>query len=283
MTILLNDNFKKGSVEFNLIELVNENPQLFKTSTINEIADLLYINASSLSRAVKRIGYESYKDFRDYLIVKIDEIQEVKHLDHFENTADLVKNFQYLNKSMIDETLKCISIEQLDAITDEIMNKKRIYLYGIGFFSYMCHQLNKNFNLMNINSHNLETFYDALKVINQPINQDDDNMWIVFSKSLTTIEICFILEELIAANKTILLITSNNKSWLFDKVKYKLLLKTLYKDDDMWSLNTKLSSVIITNLLIETISNKLNFNKLEQASAFQEKTNKWKAYNNLKK
>ncbi|WP_031542715.1 MurR/RpiR family transcriptional regulator [Mesoplasma photuris] len=280
MKILLNEKFKKDTTEYRIIELVNENPEIFKDKTINQIADLLFVNASSVSRAVIRMGYKSYKDFRDNILYKVEEIKDIKHLDHYDKIEELINNFKFQNKFAIDETLNNINPAEIDLIIDEITSGKTIYLYGIGFSEYMCNQLNKYFRDMKINSYNLENFYDALKVFSQYKKEDvQDSIWIIISKTLTTKEICFIQDELKARNIDIILITSSSKSEYYKNAKHKILLKTMHKDDDFYSLNSKISLLVITNLLIDSISNRLGLNKKEAVISFAETSKSWKQYN----
>lgn len=74
--IISNDSYKKSSTEHQLIEHINNDPLMFVEKSINLISKKIHIATSTLTRAIRRIGFKNYKFFLNFLIEKISEYKK---------------------------------------------------------------------------------------------------------------------------------------------------------------------------------------------------------------
>lgn len=257
--ILSNEKYVKESLEYQLIEYVNNDPFSIIENPVNEISKRLHVDTSSLARAVRRIGFKSYKTFRNFVTEKISKHK--KHLiNNYNQNSNALFNDSIVNNILtIKETIKINDNDEFDEVVNEIINAKKVFLFGIGFTFFICQHLTKYLEFSGINCCNTLNFYDAL----QFASFSKDNIWIIISITLKTKEMIFLLEELIANNNNkIIVITANYTHTILKKVAYVLKLKSndLIKNE-VFNLNFKIGLTALVNLIILKVLDKINSNK----------------------
>lgn len=63
-------------LQIQLIKKLNNDIQSVLKLTINELADSLFINTSTLSRLIKKLGFENYSKFKVLVAGKYNNIKE---------------------------------------------------------------------------------------------------------------------------------------------------------------------------------------------------------------
>lgn len=274
--ILSNDNYKKTSKIFKLIEYLNNDPLSIINKPINKISKELLFNTSTLTRIVRKLGFKNYANFRNFVVVKVTEHNDYLLTNESKNDSyNLLSDSLTFNNLAVEKTINDINQQNFDTIINEIILAKRVLLFGLGFSFSICHQLTKYFEYSNVHCCNISGFYHALRFI----DCSSENLWIIISISLSTKEVNFLLKELTLKNKNkIIVITSNDKKEILKKVTHVLKLKSannhLEKDFFNFSYNVALTS--LASLLINGVINKTNGNKLQRMEAFNIKLKKWK-------
>lgn len=274
--IIKSNKYKKNSKTFKLIEFINNHTSKIIEESISSISQKIAINTSTITRIVRNLGFKNYTNFRIFVVEKIAENKKQLIMQNKINkTNNSMQNFYVFNNFAIEETINNIDEKNFEKIIDTIVSSTRILLFGIGFAHSICHQLAKYFEVLNINSCHISDFYHALRIINNASNTD---VWIIISISLTTKETVFLLKELTLNEQTkIIVITSNDKHTILKKVSHILTLKSLDTiENEIFNFNYKAALTAIANLLINSIINKINYDKIKQILEFNIKTKKWK-------
>lgn len=280
MNIVLN-NYKKGSCEYQLAEYVNNNPFQVVEKNISEISNILFVSNSSITRAVKKMGFKKYKEFRIFIAKKIVENKQlIASLRNENNLKELLTNTIINDNLAIEETLRCIDLDQFEKIIAEIISTKKVYLYGVGFSHFICNHIAKYFQICKLNAYSIINIYDSIEIL----TSSPSDLWIIVSISLTTREILFLLNQLTIYNKKkIILITSADKNQVFKNVKHILKIKSSYqKENDFFNSHSNIALLAIANLLINVVTNETNINKVKWMLDFSKTEQKWWKKNIIK-
>ena len=111
-------------------DYINQNEPLVAELTITDIAERAFVSPATVSRTIRKCGYESLTELR-YKIASQDKLQE-----------NLVVVNEILAKSYEEciHTLENIQINAILRVADYIHNAKRIFLIGCGLTSLVAQE-----------------------------------------------------------------------------------------------------------------------------------------------
>lgn len=106
--------------------------------TVTEIANGCGVGEATVTRFCRKLGFRSFLEF------KMTIAQEFKNktanegvltddiVANSENIESVAKGLYEININLLDNSLKSIDFNQLDEITDKIINSKKIHFVGVG-------------------------------------------------------------------------------------------------------------------------------------------------------
>ena len=140
---------KLGRRSFSTLTGMIDNPRHTALSSISEIAREMNVNASTLTRLSKRLGYSGFSEFQNvfrehisqepnFYSDKLNRLLSDENPDEYKNLS-LIANVAHDETSNISVMLKNIQPQTLDAITEKISNAKSVRIHGLRqFFSLAC-------------------------------------------------------------------------------------------------------------------------------------------------
>ncbi|CAK8053582.1 MurR/RpiR family transcriptional regulator [Eupransor demetentiae] len=135
ISALQNQQKRANSTEDKLITYILKHPRQAGELTIQELAEASKVSTASISRFVKKIGYDSYRDFSVALASfansnpPVDLFGEIADSD---NTQAIARKVFSGAKNALDATLNHCSAELLDQAAQILMGAQRIGFFGIG-------------------------------------------------------------------------------------------------------------------------------------------------------
>ena len=142
-------NIKLGRRSFNTLTGMIDNPRHTALSSISEIAREMNVNASTLTRLSKRLGYSGFSEFQNvfrehisqepnFYSDKLNRLLSDENPDEYKYLS-LIANVAHDETSNISVMLKNIQPQTLDAITERIANCQSVRIHGLRqFFSLAC-------------------------------------------------------------------------------------------------------------------------------------------------
>lgn len=123
-------------VNHDVAKTILENYHQIPKLTIYELADLSFVSASTITRFIRLLGFESYKAFKK----EIDDVLKID-VDYSKNVnlatkADLLPIYQRYTENVIDNiryTYENLDYEQLARVTNDIYEAKDIAFFGLEY------------------------------------------------------------------------------------------------------------------------------------------------------
>ena len=140
---------KLGRRSFSTLTGMIDNPRHTALSSISEIAREMNVNASTLTRLSKRLGYSGFSEFQtvfrehisqepNFYSDKLNRLLSDENPDEYKNLS-LIANVAHDETSNISVMLKNIQPQTLDAIAEKTASANSIRIHGLRqFFSLAC-------------------------------------------------------------------------------------------------------------------------------------------------
>lgn len=113
-----------------------ENYNLIPTLTIYELADLCFVSASSITRFIRSLGYESYKNFKNEIEATLKIDVDYSKKVNLATSDDLQPIFQRYTDNVLENirfTFENINYEQLHRICEMIYQANQIAFFGLEY------------------------------------------------------------------------------------------------------------------------------------------------------
>lgn len=141
--------YKIGKRALNAIQNMLDNPNETAISSISSLADKNNINASTLTRLAKKLGYTGFNDLKNvfrrhvsesqkYYSYHIEQLLEPSETDDQEGMMHLVAREEMANIMKILEQTK---ISQLKNAAKALVNKRRVHILGLRASFSVAHYL----------------------------------------------------------------------------------------------------------------------------------------------
>lgn len=119
---------------------IEQNISTVLSSSIHDLANLIGVSSSSISKYIKKIGYSSYSRFKVVLAQ-----QNAQPIDAQLNSHDTIKTIQsklfHTITRSYEMTLELLNDELLETIVQQIHSSRRIYMFGVGASGMVCNDL----------------------------------------------------------------------------------------------------------------------------------------------
>jgi len=113
-----------------------ENYNLIPKLTIYELADLCFVSASSITRFIRSIGYDSYKNFKNEVETTLKIDVDYSKKVNLATSEDLQPIFQRYTENVLENirfTFNNLDYEQLHRICEMIYQANQIGFFGLEY------------------------------------------------------------------------------------------------------------------------------------------------------
>lgn len=121
-----------NNTEQRIADTILANPNAAHDFTIQELALVSGVSSASVSRFVKRIGWESFREFSLALAANENDTAFFGEIQDTDTSEDIVRKVFSGADNALNTTLEMIDITDFDVAADLICNAKMISLFGIG-------------------------------------------------------------------------------------------------------------------------------------------------------
>lgn len=104
---------------------------------INDVADACFTSTSTVSRFVRRLGFDNFNDMKknyEMITISKDELffdnLENMHFD-FRNDREILRRYVDIVKNSLDDMLDHFDFAELDQLCKDILEAGHIYLFGL--------------------------------------------------------------------------------------------------------------------------------------------------------
>ncbi|AHB36518.1 MurR/RpiR family transcriptional regulator [Spiroplasma apis] len=237
---------KLSNSEAYLAQYINQNPEIFITEKINDIAKKANVSTSTITRLSKKLGYQSLKDFQLEISNKHNFAKQNYDFIDETNTNAIINNLKLYHSYSLNETFDDLDSKEIDKLVAKMKVANKILLYGVGTSYMACRELANNLEkigmdiILNTNYHQQLLHFAKL---------DQNSMVLLISKSGMSKEIQFLIQKSKENNIQCGLITSSLSFKNVDKVDYLLNFKTYEDNQKLTSISCKLSQLVVVDLI----------------------------------
>ncbi len=237
---------KLSNSEAYLAQYINQNPEIFITEKINDIAKKANVSTSTITRLSKKLGYQSLKDFQLEVSNKHNFAKQNYDFIDETNTNAIINNLKLYHSYSLNETFDDLDPKEIDKLVAKMKVANKILLYGVGTSYMACRELANNLEkigmdiILNTNYHQQLLHFAKL---------DQNSMVLLISKSGMSKEIQFLIQKSKENNIQCGLITSSLSFKNVDKVDYLLNFKTYEDNQKLTSISCKLSQLVVVDLI----------------------------------
>ena len=172
-------------------------------------------------------------------------MQDLYNVDKEElNSESRISNLKTYNIFAINETLSNISLDEISIICKKIKNSRKVICYGLGSSYLAAQELSQNMLKLGINSLSIYDIHNLLLALSSAIK---DDLLVLFSKSAQNKEILFLIKACDELGIDVLLITCNKE--IVNRVKYKIIMKDIWKDKRLIATSSKTCMLAISDLI----------------------------------
>lgn len=185
------------NAEKKVADYVLENAESVIYLSITELAEKCDTGETTIVRFCRRIGLSGFQEFKLNLAKEIAEPETSIHENiSFNDPLDiLVQKITTENTLTISNTVKLLSMSELEKAVDAIINARKIQFYGVGASGYTALDAKYKFMRLGLNvDANLDAHIQAISAVS--LTDKDVAVGISFSGSTKdTVETCRLAKE----------------------------------------------------------------------------------------
>ena len=139
MILDISQDNKYTETEKEVIDYLMNHLDLLEELSINDLAKKTYTSNATIIRLCRKTGYSGYKALKVDLIKEREAnkyiVESVDYTTPFqfnETTEEIMKNMFSLYQESIKQVYSSLDIDVLKSMADEIIHKKRIFLFSYG-------------------------------------------------------------------------------------------------------------------------------------------------------
>lgn len=145
-------------IEKTIYQFVSNNQNKVANMTLQEICDQLFISNATVVRFTQKIGFSGFNEFKQFL-------------KNEKEANDLHTDSSHLKNEQLNQFIKSINTETIEAICQLIIHSHTIYIYGRDISSIPASYLHAVLNTMDIFCININ-WIDLLQSISKTIPKD---------------------------------------------------------------------------------------------------------------
>ncbi|MBG0730836.1 MurR/RpiR family transcriptional regulator [Mycoplasma sp. 'Moose RK'] len=260
MSVLtISKNFKLTNIEKLIIRFIEAKPRKFIEQTINELAATLFISVGSITQLVKKLGFNNFKELKRFVIEWLRMDKENNLYD--EN--DEIENVNLLYAHSIEKTMSLLEINQINRITDAIINAKNIITFGIGSSLMAASEMSNNLRNLHLNAFTAKSIYDIAAWVSQP----NQTVVLVFSTLMSSKDLILMQKLVKQFQIQVVFITTNTKLETEGNTEI-IYFDTLEQNKRTFSVGAKIAQLFIADLIAMKIQCKLDSSRTDFYNEF---------------
>ena len=187
-------------LEKEVIKFIKNNPEVVNNITITQFSDLIFVSSATISRALKKLGFDGFSEFK----YKLNEIINASITNNLISKEDNTSQFiELLNN--LKTTLLSVDRSSVEQFNNQIKSKQNIAVFGVGASSWIAQDLSRRLFMLGYNA-NSRSDWDELEW--QAKNLTSDDLAIIISLSGETKQLVSYVKELKRKNVFIILIVA---------------------------------------------------------------------------
>lgn len=156
------------AAERRVADFIEQNPERAPHRSVHEFARSGSVSVASVSRFVRKLGFEDFKEFKLELaretsgaVQSLFEAVTPKDTD-----AEIARKVFLGDIKSLEDTLKMLSFADLSSAAKAICGCRRLVLFGIGGSGYVAHDAALRFSYLDLQA---EAYVDASQIILQAL------------------------------------------------------------------------------------------------------------------
>jgi len=242
--------------EKKVADYVLENTESIIYLSITELAEKCDTGETTIVRFCRRIGLSGFQEFKLNLAKEIAEPETSIHENiSFNDPLEvLVQKITTENTLAISNTVKLLSMSELEKAVDAIINARKIQFYGVGASGYTALDAKYKFMRLGLNvDANLDAHIQAISAVS--LTDKDVAVGISFSGSTKdTVETCRLAKE---AGAKVIAITNYARSPITSVADIVLLTSAKETPLRSGALTSKIAQLHILDILYTAVAVKL--------------------------
>lgn len=237
-----------------LVKYIKENINTVAYKSISEIAKENNIGEATVTRFVKRIGFNNFQEFKlsvaKEFYSKFDENIINPSITENDDLFDVAYKLVKSSVDVLENNLKNLDIDKINECIEYILNAKKVYFIGIGYSGNIATEYSYKFMRIGINCN---SFTDGHTMIILSSIMDKDDLILAISHTGNTKEIIRASELASKNNTKIVSITSDEKSQLSQISNISISYVSNESLFETGSLSTKTSQTFLLDLIYTQI------------------------------
>lgn len=260
---LNNDEIKLTKSQENLALYMKENINEVAYKSISEIAKESEVGEATITRFVKKIGFNNFQEFKLSIVKESHETEKENtniinpSINEDDGILDVANKLVKSSIEVLEGNLKNIDIDKIDCCIKSILNSKKVYFIGIGYSGNIAMEAMYKFMRIGINCNG---FTDGHTMVMMSSILSEDDLVIAISHTGDTKEVIKASKLAVENKAKVISITSNQNSELSkissESIPY-ISNESLFETG---SLSTKTAQMFLIDLIYTQVV-KLRFNE----------------------
>lgn len=113
-------------------------PELFSQSSLSELAQQLDVGEATFIRFCRTLGFRGFTDFKLELAIELATREKQNHslldtdISPTDDAPSIASKLQSAMNNVITETVNLLDFDTLNAVVQQMITAKRIFLFGVG-------------------------------------------------------------------------------------------------------------------------------------------------------
>lgn len=256
---------KITKTEKKLIEYFKANIQIIPDYTIKQISKFSGISMSSITRFIKKIGYNNFRDFRvevaKEISLKTKNIPPKFEIGSEETVLETAKRLVSYNIRSLDHTVDILSYKEVELAAQLIGEANKIYFVGLGYSGIVALDTNYKFMRIGINCVAFDSSHTMITMA--PLLNKDDLLFVI-SDSGETFDILQTV-KIVKENKVpVVALTKNHRSQLVKIADVAVQYYSEESDVQTGSVTTKFSQFFMIDLIYAQVLKNSHYDLVEK-------------------
>ncbi|OYD26837.1 RpiR family transcriptional regulator [Mycoplasma testudineum] len=267
MELFIKNDKKLSAKEKNIIELIETNPVLFLENSAKEFAQYENISNSSLSKLVKKLGFEEISQFKFHVAkwyFSSKEKYESKNLSEHSRIKGFVRDYYHYT---LDQTFNETNMNKIALAAKWISMSQFVITFGVGTSYLAAQDLSNNLNTLSYQSHHSNSVHDVALYLKK--RRIKNYVAIIFSKSVSSKDIRSLINLLLASEIKTILITENksfsekSNEW-FNVINFNVVEQVVRINP----LSSKIGQFFISDTIVKTLETRTDIVNSDFYEAF---------------
>lgn len=226
------------TLEKEVIKFIKSDPNVVNNITLTQFADLIFVSSATISRTLKKLGFEGFSEFK----YRLNEVLSNGSQEKINNENGNANYFLELVDN-IQETLTSIGQDSTNQFVEQIQTKQSIAVIGVGASTSIAQDLSRRLFMLGYNASS-RSDWDELEWQSKRLTSND--LAIIVSLSGETKQLVSYVKEMKKKDVFIVLIVAMSDTTIeqFADLSIKGKSKIIYYQGSDVSFRSPLTAII---------------------------------------